>query len=78
MLRCYLISKEEQCRFVAKAGGIKAWLQKMAGEPTAAHPAARLCVQKALQWLPKYEGCAAGSAPKAAKLSLGDSSDDSE
>ena len=75
VLTCFLIKHESSLGCVGRAGGIAAWLEKMAGAPTATFPAARLCVQKALKWLPSYEGC--GSAPKAPKL-FGDSDSETE
>ena len=72
VLACFLIKEAEQCPFISKAGGIEPWLQQMVGAPTNGFPAARLCVQKALKWLPQYRACQ--KSPSGPKL-FGESDD---
>ena len=84
ILVCFLLSLEDPPNtlpdFIAESGGVAQWLQAQLPK-CALFPAAKLCIEKAIKHLPKYEAGleaarqAAGPAAKAPKL-FEDSDDD--
>eukprot|EP00966_Prymnesium_polylepis_P329755 7385432-Prymnesium_polylepis.1 len=72
ILVCFLISVEGEWDRIETAGGIAKWLQEQLPK-CALFPSAKLCVEKAIKWLPKYEAGleaarAAGPSAKGPKL----------
>ena len=65
ILVCYLIRVEMEWDHIEAAGGIAEWLQEQLPK-CALFPAAKLCLEKAIKYLPKYEASLAAARKAAA------------
>ena len=82
LLACFLVRAKKQGGVSFLADGVEAFLIKQVPK-VALYPAAKVCVEKAIKFLPKLEACLAKRAAeqeaveRRPTLDFGDSDDDS-